>query len=130
MKPSAKRRRSKAQIKEERKQEEKRKAEIQAKLLAWDDIEAELERKTEENKLLKRVQSQVQGMWEEGQIKEVRSGVFEAVIDPVEREQIQSKRKSDIQKEQMAAQASHQESMSQMRQSEVDEILDVDLNLE
>ena len=130
MKPSAKRRRSKAQIKEERKQEEKNKAEIQAKLLAWDDIEAELERKTEENKLLKRVQSQVQGMWEEGQIKEVRSGVFEAVIDPVEREQIQSKRKSDIQKEQMAAQASHQESMSQMRQSEVDEILDVDLNLE
>ena len=130
MKPSAKRRRSKAQIKEERKQEEKRKAEIQAKLLAWDDIEAELETKIEENKLLKRVQSQVQGMWEEGQIKEVRSGVFEAVIDPVEREQIQSKRKSDIQKEQMAAQASHQESMSQMRQSEVDEILDVDLNLE
>jgi len=42
MKSSAKRRRSKAQIKEEKKQEEKRKDEIQAKLLAWDDLEAAL----------------------------------------------------------------------------------------
>ena len=50
MKSSAKRRRSKAQIKEEKKQEEKRKVEIQAKLLAWDDIEAELEKQIENNK--------------------------------------------------------------------------------
>jgi hypothetical protein len=36
MKPSAKRRRSKAQIKEQKMEEEKRKEEIQGKLLAWD----------------------------------------------------------------------------------------------
>ena len=43
MKISAKRRRSKAQIKEEKKEEEKKQAEISAKLAAWDQLEAELE---------------------------------------------------------------------------------------
>ena len=42
MKSSAKRRRSKAQIKEEKKEDERKKAEIQAKLLSWNDLESEL----------------------------------------------------------------------------------------
>jgi len=59
MKPSAKRRRSKAQIKEERKQEEQRKEEIQSKLLAWNDLERELEASDAKNKELQAVNNVV-----------------------------------------------------------------------
>ena len=128
MKPSAKRRRSKAQIKEEKKQEEKRKNEIQAKMLAWNDLEAELEKQVEKNKMLENVHLQVSQMYEDGQIKQRVDGSFEAVVDPVEREQIRSKMKPNPQ--QQHAQMSQQESMSNIRQSEVDEILDVDLGIE
>ena len=59
MKPTAKRRRSKAQIKEERKQEEAKKTEIQEKLLAWDEMAAELESKTIQNQQLIEVNNAV-----------------------------------------------------------------------
>ena len=88
MKSSAKRRRSKAQIKEERKQEEKRKEEIQAKLLAWNDLEAALQKETARNKDLEEVNAFVGQMVEDGVIKQTGNKVFEAVVDPVEREYI------------------------------------------
>ena len=69
-------------------------------------------------------------MVEDGVIKQTGVSQFEAVVDPAERVQIQSKRKSDQQQQQMAAQMSNQDSVSQIRQSEVDEILDVDLGIE
>jgi hypothetical protein len=69
MKSTAKRRRSKAQIKQERKDEEKRKEEIQAKLLAWDDLEAELEKKIQENKELAEVNQHVGQMFDNGVLK-------------------------------------------------------------
>ena len=128
MKPSAKRRRSKAQIKEEKKQEEKRKNETQAKMLSWNDLETELDKYVEKNKMLENVHLQVSQMYEDGQIKQRVDGSFEAVVDPVEREQIRSKMKPNPQ--QQHAQMSQQESMSNIRQSEVDEILDVDLGIE
>ena len=99
MKSSAKRRRSKAQIKEERKQEELRKEEIQAKLLAWDDLEAALRKETARNKELEEVNSYVGQMVEDGIIKQTANKVFEAVVDPNEREYIQSKRKSEAQQQ-------------------------------
>ena len=69
MKPSAKRRRSKAQIKEQKMEEEKRKEEIQAKLLAWDELEAELEKKIVENKRLTDVNQAVGNLVDEGVIR-------------------------------------------------------------
>jgi len=137
MKPSAKRRRSKAQIKEERKQEEARKRELQAKLLAWDGMEAELEKQKHANKQLTEVNHKVGQLVEDGVIKQVADGGFEAVVDPDEREHIRSKRKSAEQKIEMPAQYSLIEGQpgsigdrSQLRQSEVDELLDVDLGIE
>ena len=43
MKETAKRRRSKAQIKQEKEEEQKRQLEVQAKLAAWPDVERQLE---------------------------------------------------------------------------------------
>ena len=43
MKNSAKRRRSKAQIKEDKAREEQQKLDIQAKMMQWDDLTKELE---------------------------------------------------------------------------------------
>ena len=42
LKQNTTRRRSKAQIKEDKKKDEQHKMEIQAKLLAWDDMEKQL----------------------------------------------------------------------------------------
>jgi hypothetical protein len=94
MKSTAQRRRSKAQIKEDKAKEIKQKEEIQAKLLAWDDLEAELEKKISENKKLTEVNSIIGGMVENGVIKQVGEREFEAVVDPEERSHIQSKRRS------------------------------------
>ena len=47
----------------------KRKEEIQAKLLAWDDLEAELERQTAANKELQEMTDVVGQMVEDGVIK-------------------------------------------------------------
>ena len=96
MKPNAKRRRSKAQIKEEKKQEEKKKEEIQAKLLAWDNLEAELENQIHRNKQLEQINGVVGQMVEDGIIKQTGEMQFEAVVDPLERQSIQSKRRPDI----------------------------------
>ena len=63
---------------------------------------------------------------EDGVIKQVADGSFEAVVDSNEREHIRSKRKVQPQPSQM----NQQESMSHLRQSEVDELLDVDLGIE
>ena len=88
MKPSAKRRRSKAQIKEEKAQEQQQKLDIQAKLLAWDNLEAELEKQIADNKQLTEVRDVVGKMVEEGVIKQTGNREFEAVVDPSERDQI------------------------------------------
>ena len=50
MKPTAKRRRSKQQIKDDKEKEKKQKEEITAKLEAWPQLEAELERAHEKVK--------------------------------------------------------------------------------
>ena len=94
MKATAKRRRSKAQIKADKKEEEQRKEEIQQKLLAWDSQEAALETATAENKQLTEINAVVGQLVEDGVIKQTGERSFEAVVDPLEREHIQSKRKS------------------------------------
>ena len=94
MKPSAQRRRSKAQIKEDKLREQQQKEEIQNKLLAWSDLEAELEKQIAANKQLREVNEVVGQMVEDGIIKQTGEMQFEAVVDASEREQIQSKRKS------------------------------------
>ena len=71
-------------------QEEKRKQEIQAKLLAWDELEAELERATADNKRLTEVNQKVGQLVEEGIIKQNEDDSFVAVVDPLEREFIQN----------------------------------------
>ena len=101
MKSSCKRRRSKAQIKAEKKIEDQRKEEIQSKLLAWDSLEAELEKQIEKNKELTEVNHKVGQLVEDGVIKQVADGNFEAVVDSSEREHIRSKRKVQPQPSQM-----------------------------
>ena len=130
MKSSAKRRRSKAQIKDERKQEEKRKEEIQAKLLAWDDVEAELENVRAKNTELQAVNNVVGQMVEDGIIKQTDNGAFEAVLNPDERVQIQSKRKFEREQLSEAHARSQEQSQSQINPSFQGEDIDVDLDLE
>ena len=93
MKSSAQRRRSKAQIKDDKAREEQRKVEIQAKLLAYNQMERQLDAANAQNKELEQVNSMVHQMFEEGVIKQNDGGSFEAVVDPNERSFIQSKRR-------------------------------------
>ena len=62
-----------------------------------------MEKETAKNKELEAVRVQVSQMYENGQIKQAVDGTFQAVTNPLEQEQIKSKRKTDQQQQQMPA---------------------------
>ena len=111
-------------------QEEKRKQEIQAKLLAWDELEAELEKATADNRRLTQVNQKVGQLVEEGIIKQNEDDSFVAVVDPLEREFIQNvniKRRQSL--NQSAANVSN-DNQSASQDPDIDRSIDVDLDLE
>jgi len=70
---------------------------IQAKLEAWSDLERELAVRQDKIQKLEEVSNVVGQMFDAGVIKQTPDGSFEAVVNPNERDQIQSKRKMEIQ---------------------------------
>ena len=90
MKASAKRRRSKAQILEDKANALKKEAELQDKLAQWDQMQRELNQYREQNQLLERQTQDVQKMFEDGVLKTNENGQYEAVLDPAESEYLKS----------------------------------------
>ena len=93
MKASAKRRRSKAQIKEEKNQEERKQTEVAEKLAAYQEMEEKLKLAEEMFKEKEYYRSLCDGLYNDGVIKQDIDGVIIAVDDPVERESIRTKSK-------------------------------------
>ena len=90
MKASTKRRRSKAQIMEEKEAALRKDTEIKEKLAAWNQLEAALEKSEREKEELIRKTNDVQRMFDEGILKCGPDGNYQAVVDPAESEQIRS----------------------------------------
>ena len=108
MKESAKRRRSKQQIREDKEEEKKQKEDIQAKLLAWNDLEAQLQSAQARLAWAQSVEDGINNMMDNGVIEEREDGSIGTVNDPARQEHIKSKRQ--IRKTQMHQQ--HESSMS------------------
>jgi len=110
MKATAKRRRSKAQIKDDKEREKKQKDEIQSKLLAWNDLEQELEKANSRLAWADSINNGINSMMDAGVLEQQNDGSFVAVGDPGRQEQIKSNRKSqktghaEAQQQQMFAQ--------------------------
>ena len=99
MKASAKRRRSKAQIMEEKEAALRKETELKEKLAAWSQLEAALEKSEREKEELLRKTNDVQRMFDDGILKCGTDGRYQAVVDPAESEHIRfevsmSKRKA------------------------------------
>ena len=88
MKVGTKRRRSKLEIKEQMEGEERERQDIQDKLAAWDDVERELEEKTQQVELAQLQFAEVTKLFESGLLKRGAHGAYEVVQDPRERAQI------------------------------------------
>ena len=93
LKANAKKRRSKAQIKAERVEEERKQSEIAKKLADYELLkkkEKEMDSLHEEKEGYRQMLSQI---YEEGLIKQEANGTFVPVEDAAERESIKSKTK-------------------------------------
>ena len=93
MKASTQRRRSKAQIKEEKKTEERKQKEIAKKLAEYDEMERkikEVDQLFDEKENYRKLCS---SLYDDGVIKQDNEGNMVPVEDPLERESIKSKSK-------------------------------------
>ena len=90
LKASAKRRRSKAQIEEEKQSASKQKADVEARLAQMDHMQMEMNSLKQKLVTAEHMYSQVSGMFEDGVLKQGTGGHYEAVLDPNERESIRS----------------------------------------
>ena len=93
MKASAQRRRSKAQIKEEKKAEERKQKEIAQKLSEYEEMKQKLEQAEDLWKEKENYRQLCDSLYENGVIKQDVDGSIVAVEDVQEREQIRSKTK-------------------------------------
>ena len=103
MKASAKRRRSKAQILEDKANALKKEAELQEKLAQWDQMERDLNEFKKQNQMLQDQTKDVQKMFEDGLLKQNDKGEYEAVLDPAESEYIRSEISKTKRKNAMSA---------------------------
>ena len=93
MKATSKRRRTKAQIKEEKKAEERKQQEVAKKLAEYDDMKAKVKDAEQLFHEKENYRQLCASMYEEGIIKQDNDGIFVPVDDPLERESIRSKTK-------------------------------------
>ena len=89
---SASRRRSKAQIEEEKLQSKLKEQEIQEKLAAWDQMEMALEESERKRQRLVEQSESMQQIYDDGLIKKSEAGGYEVVGDPEEQQDLQAKR--------------------------------------
>ena len=106
MKASAKRRRTKAEIEEEKLESMRKEQEIRQKLEAWEQMEAALEESERKNDKLRRQSESMKQIYEDGLIKKDDAGSYVVVDDPAEQEQIKARRskpkkRGNVQPEQM-----------------------------
>ena len=87
---SAKRRRSKAQIEEEKQTESKQKVELQQQLAQMAAMQNEIHNLQQQIGAAESMRNEVQQMFNDGVIKQNLEGKFEAVLDASESEQIKS----------------------------------------
>ena len=79
MKVSSKRRRTRAQIEEEKREDERKEAEIQAKLVRLDEIQPQLEMFEQNNERLQQFQEQLERLFDLGFMKQGENGSYQAV---------------------------------------------------
>ena len=91
LKASAKRRRSKAQIKDEKQAEERKQQEIIRKLAAYDQMEQRVKETESIHEEKENYRQLCESLYVGGVIKQEADGTFVAVEDPAERESIRSK---------------------------------------
>ena len=103
MKASAKRRRSKAQILEDKQKALAREQEIQDKLQAWDQLTAALHDSEMKRQKLEQDHQHVQVMFDDGLIKVGDDGSYQAVRDESEQSQIKAEVQETKRKKAMTA---------------------------
>ena len=89
---SASRRRSKAQIEEEKLESVRKEQEIKEKLAAWDQMEAALEESERKQQHLREQSEAAQQIYDDGLIKKSAAGGYEVVDDPEEQQDLLAKR--------------------------------------
>ena len=97
MKATSKRRKGKAQLKEEKILEERKQNEIVKKLASYEQMEQRAKEAEACIAEKEHYQQMLGGLYENGIIKQEADGTFVAVEDPVERESIRSKSKQKTQ---------------------------------
>lgn len=91
MKASSIRRRSKAQILQDKQAALKKEEDIRHKLAAWDEMEAALEESEQKNKKLMEQHQDVEAMFDGGLLKMNQEGQYEAVRDEEETQSIKAR---------------------------------------
>ena len=91
MKESAKRRKSKAQLKEEKKQEERKQAEVARKLAEYEVMKAKADAAQKVHDEKEHYRQLCDRLYNDGVIKQDEDGSIVPVEDPLERESIRSK---------------------------------------
>jgi hypothetical protein len=92
MKASASRRRTKADIEEEKLAASAKEQEIQQKLQMWDQMEQQVQKSEQKAEKLRRQSESMSQIYMDGLIKKNDAGLFELVQDPSEAQELQEKR--------------------------------------
>ena len=125
MKPSAKRRRSRAQILEDKEAALKKDQEIKEKLAAWDDLERALEESEKEREKMKTKYGKYKQLFDDGLVKKTIQGTYEVVQDPNEREHIKQEKITKKRRKTMTpADAEHSNNALDANQNQQDEDID------
>ena len=100
MKISAKRRRTKAQIQEEKKREEDRQAEIDRKLQLFDEMQPQFQQAQQSQERLNIYEGQMQQLYELGFLRQIEDGRFQAVNNFDEQQTVLQARAAEQQRAQ------------------------------
>ena len=104
LKVSAKRRRSKAQIEEEKQTAAQQKAEVEHRLSQMDKMSQEMAELRQQIAMAEQMHSQVQQMFDDGILKQGDDGSYQPVFDAEESERIKSATKTRRERAQMTQQ--------------------------
>ena len=131
LKQNTTRRRSKAQIKEDKKKDEQHKMEIQAKLLAWDDMEKQLQQAQSKIQWASGIESGFEALLAKGIMEQQANGSYSVIGDPKKQTEIAQKRRLQRhQMEQESQKASKADEQSQIPGSEHNLAEDIEVDIE
>ena len=103
MKASAKRRRSRAQVLEDKLKAEKKDEEMQQQLAQMAQMQEAIRQMQAENQLLQQKTQDIQTMFDDGVIKPDGQGGYQPVLDPAEKEHIRRQNTASKQRAMMEA---------------------------